>query len=94
MPGLCQVNNTWLEPTYYIYPCFRYVANMHGDETVGRQLIVYFAEYLLQNYENDDRVKNLVDSVEIYLQAIREGRIGMDPHTKVFLFTALECTGG
>ena len=22
MPGLCQVNNTWLEPTYYIYPCF------------------------------------------------------------------------
>ena len=20
MPGLCQVNNTWLEPTYYIYP--------------------------------------------------------------------------
>ena len=23
MPGLCQVNNTWLEPTYYIYPCFK-----------------------------------------------------------------------
>ena len=22
MPGLCQVNNTCLEPTYYIYPCF------------------------------------------------------------------------
>ena len=21
MPVLCQVNNTWLEPTYYIYPC-------------------------------------------------------------------------
>ena len=20
MPGLCQVNNTWLEPTYYVYP--------------------------------------------------------------------------
>ena len=24
---------------------------MHGDETVGRQLIIYFAEYLLQNMQ-------------------------------------------
>ena len=23
MRGLCQVNNTWLEPTYYIYPCLQ-----------------------------------------------------------------------
>ena len=25
MPGLCQVNNTWLEPTYYIYTLGTYV---------------------------------------------------------------------
>merc|ERR1712008_221098 len=31
-------------------PMFKYVANMHGDETVGRQLVIYFAEFLLQNY--------------------------------------------
>ena len=40
---------------------------MHGDETVGRQLIIYFAEYLLQNYNIEDRVTNLVDTIEIYL---------------------------
>ena len=40
---------------------------MHGDETVGRQLIIYFAEYLLRNYKIEDRVTNLVDTIEIYL---------------------------
>ena len=40
---------------------------MHGDETVGRQLVIYFAEYLLKNYEKDARVKTLLDSIEIYL---------------------------
>ena len=23
MPGPCQVNNTWLEPTYFMYPCLK-----------------------------------------------------------------------
>ena len=40
---------------------------MHGDETVGRQLVIYFAEFLLQNYDKDERIKKLVDSIEIYL---------------------------
>ena len=40
---------------------------MHGDETVGRQLVIYFAELLLQNYDKDERIKKLVDSIEIYL---------------------------
>ena len=41
---------------------------MHGDETVGRMLVIYFAEYLLQNYvKGDARVKKIVDDIEIYL---------------------------
>ena len=28
MPGLCQVNNTLLEPTYDIYPC-KYLGQYH-----------------------------------------------------------------
>ena len=37
---------------------------MHGDETVGRMLVIYFAEYLLQNYvKGDARVKKIVDDI-------------------------------
>ncbi len=40
---------------------------MHGDETVGRQLIIYLSHYLLLNYGRDRRVTNLVDTTEIFL---------------------------
>ena len=39
---------------------------MHGNEVMGRQLIIYLAEYLLQNYGKDVRVTQIVDSIEIY----------------------------
>ena len=48
-------------------PMFKYVGNMHGDETVGRQLIIYLAEYLLQRYGRNRRVTQLIDHTEIYL---------------------------
>ena len=40
---------------------------MHGNEPVGRQLILYLAEYLLKNYGKDNRVTEIVDTTEIYL---------------------------
>jgi len=48
-------------------PMVKYVGNMHGDEAVGRQLIYYFANYLLTNYNRSSIVKFLVDNTEIYL---------------------------
>ncbi|XP_068232085.1 carboxypeptidase D-like [Palaemon carinicauda] len=48
-------------------PMFKYVANMHGDETVGRQLVIFLAEYLVSNYMKDDRITQLINATEIHL---------------------------
>ncbi|EDX00791.1 carboxypeptidase D isoform X1 [Drosophila yakuba] len=48
-------------------PPVKYVANMHGDETVGRQLLVYLAQYLLGNHERISELGQLVNSTDIYL---------------------------
>lgn len=48
-------------------PMFKYVGNMHGDETVGRELIIYLAKYLLDNYGQIPEITDLVDTTDIYL---------------------------
>lgn len=48
-------------------PRFKYVGNMHGDETVSRQVLVYLVEYLLSRYGEEPRVTKLVNSTDIYI---------------------------
>lgn len=48
-------------------PKFKYVANMHGDEIVGRELMVLFIKDLLQNYGKDQRITQLLDTTEIHV---------------------------
>lgn len=48
-------------------PMVKYVANMHGDETIGRELLIYMAEYLLHNYGQLEEVTRLMNTTDIYL---------------------------
>ena len=48
-------------------PEFKYVANMHGNEVTGRELLIHFTHYLLTNYLTDKDVRQLVDSTRIHL---------------------------
>lgn len=48
-------------------PKFKYVGNMHGDETVSRQVLVYLVDYLVTRYEEDPRIGELVNSTDIYI---------------------------
>ncbi|KAI3354320.1 hypothetical protein L3Q82_018854, partial [Scortum barcoo] len=48
-------------------PKFKYVGNMHGDETVSRQVLVYLVEYLLSKYGEERRVTELVNGTDIYI---------------------------
>jgi hypothetical protein len=48
-------------------PEFKYVANMHGDETPGREFSLFLIEWLCENYGNNDRATFLVDNTDIYI---------------------------
>ncbi|CAN7987323.1 unnamed protein product [Ixodes pacificus] len=48
-------------------PNVKYVANMHGNEVVGRQLMVYLIAHLLTRYSTDAYVRNLLDNTRIHI---------------------------
>ncbi|XP_061682787.1 carboxypeptidase D [Syngnathoides biaculeatus] len=48
-------------------PRFKYIGNMHGDETVSRQVLVYLVEYLLTKYEEEPRIAELVNTTDIFI---------------------------
>lgn len=48
-------------------PEFKYIANMHGDEIMGREIMTLLIEDLLTNYGKDPVVTQLVDTTQIYI---------------------------
>lgn len=55
------------QPRPLLMPMVKYVGNIHGDEFLGRQLLLYFAEWLLTNYAHNKEIQLLVDSTDIHL---------------------------
>jgi hypothetical protein len=45
----------------------RVIGNVHGDETVGREIAVRLMDYLLGNYSVDANVTELLDNYEIHI---------------------------
>lgn len=43
------------------------VANIHGNEVVGRELLLYLIDYLLVNYEKNVTIKHLIDNLRIHI---------------------------
>lgn len=49
-------------------PEFKYVANMHGNEVLGRELLLTLADKLCSGYLSDDEdIRNLIQMTRIHL---------------------------
>merc|ERR1719510_811315 len=48
-------------------PNVKYVANMHGNEAVGRELMLHLILYLVQNYDSDYYIRWLLDNTRIHI---------------------------
>ena len=48
-------------------PNVKYVANMHGNEAVGRELMLHLILHLVQNYNSDYYIRWLLDNTRIHI---------------------------
>ena len=48
-------------------PMMKLIANMHGNEAVGRELLLALSAYLLENFDTDQRVRNIVSNTDIHI---------------------------
>jgi hypothetical protein len=51
-------------------PAVFYSSTIHGDEPAGYVMMLHLADYLLKNYSLSDRVKNLVDNLDIWINPL------------------------
>ena len=48
-------------------PMFKYIGNMHGDETIGREILISLVYHLLSNYGKDPVITELINSTNIFI---------------------------
>merc|ERR1719350_906684 len=62
-----QISHRVREERVKLKPMIKLLANMHGNEAVGRELMLALARYLLQNFNTDRRVQNILRQTDIHI---------------------------
>lgn len=48
-------------------PEVKYIGNVHGNEVVGKELLLQLIKYLCENYQKDMEIKKLIDTTRIHI---------------------------
>ena len=43
------------------------IGNIHGDETIGRELCIYLINYLCEQYSKNNHIRNLINNTNIHI---------------------------
>jgi len=48
-------------------PEMKYIGNVHGNEVIGREILLQLVKHLCTNYDEDNDIKGLVDNTRIHI---------------------------
>jgi carboxypeptidase M len=48
-------------------PDVKYIGNIHGNEAVGRELLLHLIQYFVTSYHTDPYIKWLLDNTRIHI---------------------------